>query len=381
MEEMTSRERILTSLKHEEPDRVPLDLGGLATTIETIPYNELKKYTGIKGETINFLRDHVEPPEELLKRFKIDTRYIRIKPPGNFKVQIDPDNSYLDEWGTRWKKSPTSLYWDPVAFPLKEATLKDLERYPWPDPDDPGRTEGLRERAKMLHDNTHYAIVADQPTLGIFELSWVCLSGPQRLMADLILDKRFAHALLEKVCELHMRLYENYLHAVGDYVDVIVASDDLGTMQGPLISPNLYREMVKPYQKKLWGFIKGKTKAALFVHSCGSISKLIPDLIEMGVDVVNPVQVSAKDMDTQRLKREFGEKITFWGGIDTHHVLPFGSPQDVEKEVRRRILDLAPGGGYVLTAVHNIQPGVPPENVCRMYEAAQKYGNYPIKMN
>jgi len=155
----------------------------------------------------------------------------------------------------------------------------------------------------------------------------------------------------------------------------------LGTMQGPLISPNLYREMVKPYQKRLWGFIRGRTKAALFVHSCGSISKLIPDLIEMGVDIVNPVQVSAKDMDTQRLKREFGEKITFWGGIDTHHVLPFGSPQDVEKEVRKRILDLAPGGGYVLTAVHNIQPGVPPENVCRMYEAAQKYGSYPIKIN
>jgi uroporphyrinogen decarboxylase len=379
MKEMRSRERVLRALSHEEPDRVPLDLGGLSTTIETVPYNELKNYLGIKGETINFVRDHVEPPEELLERFKIDTRYVRIKAPRNFKVKIDPDNSYLDEWGTRWKKSPTSLYWDPVEFPLKKATLEDLEKYSWPDPDDPGRTEGLRERAKMMHDRTGYAIIADMPALGIFEMTWVCLTGPERFMADMILDKPFANALLEKVCRLHMRLYENYLNAVGDYIDVIVVSDDLGSMQGLLISPDLYREMIKPFQKKLWQFIKNKTRAALFLHSCGSIVKLIPDLIELGVDIINPVQVSAKDMDTRRLKKDFGDNLTFWGGIDTHRVLPFGSPEDVEEEVRRRISDLAPGGGFVLTAVHNIQAGVPAENICRMYEAAQKYGNYPIK--
>ncbi len=381
MKEMRSRERVLRALRHEEPDRVPVDLGGLSTTIETVPYNELKNYLGIKSETINFVRDHVEPPEELLERFKIDTRYVRLKPPKNFKVKIDPDNSYLDEWGTRWKKLPTSLYWDPVEFPLKEATLEGLEKYSWPDPDDPGRTEGLRERAKMMHDRTSYAIVADMPTLGIFEMAWVCLTGPERFMTDMILNKPFANALLEKVCKLHMRLYENYLDAVGDYIDVIVVSDDLGGMQGLLISPDLYREMVKPFQKKLWQFIKSKTDAALFLHSCGSIFKLIPDLIDVGVDIISPVQVSAKDMDTQRLKREFGDKLTFWGGIDTHWVLPFGSPEDVEGEVKRRISDLAPGGGFVLTAVHNIQAGVPPENICRMYEAARTYGNYPVKIN
>lgn len=378
MKEMTSRERVLTALRHEEPDRVPLDFGGLTTTIETQPYNELKKYLGIKSETINFVRDHVDPPEELLQRFRIDTRYIRIKSPKEFKFKIDSDNSYLDEWGTRWRKSPTSLYWDPVHFPLKEATLEDLEKYPWPNPDDPGRTEGLRQKAKMLHDNTGYAIVADMPTLGIFEMTWVCLTGPERFMTDMILNKRFANALLEKICELHVSLYKNYLDAIGDYIDVISVSDDLGGMQGLLISPDLYREMVKPVQRKLWQSIKSRTKAALFLHSCGSISKLIPDLIENGVDIVNPVQVSAKDMDTQQMKKEYGDKITFWGGIDTHRVLPFGSPKDVEEEVRKRISDLASGGGYVLTAVHNIQAGVPPENVCAMYEAAWKHGRYPF---
>ncbi|UCF73468.1 MAG: hypothetical protein JSW35_03155, partial [Deltaproteobacteria bacterium] len=177
MKQMTPRERVLASLNHEEPDRVPLDLGGVATTIEAVPYNELKQYLGIRSETELFLRDHVDPPEEVLKRFGIDTRYVRIKPPRNFKVQIDPDNSYLDEWGTRWKKPESSLYWDPVDYPLKDATIGDLETYNWPDPHDPGRTEGLREQAKRFREETDYAVIADTPLLGIFESASVCLRG------------------------------------------------------------------------------------------------------------------------------------------------------------------------------------------------------------
>lgn len=380
MKEMAPRERVLTSLSHEEPDRVPLDLGGLATTIESVPYDELKKYLGIKGETRLFLRDHVDPPEEVLERFGIDTRYIRIKPPKNFKVQIEPDNSYLDEWGTRWKKPESSLYWDPVDHPLKDATIEDLETYNWPDPHDPGRTEGLWEEAKRLREKTDYAIVADTPLLGIFESASVCLRGIERFMMDLILDKPFAKALLDRVADIHIEFFRHYLDAVGEYIDVIVVSDDLGCENGPLISPELYREIIKPAERKLWQFIKNNTKAYLFLHSCGSISKFIPDLIEIGVDILNPIQVSAKDMDTKRLKEEFGDRMTFWGGVDTQRVLPFGSPEEVEGEVKRRISDAAPGGGYVLTAVHNIQAGVPPENICMMYDAARKYGRYPIDL-
>lgn len=380
MKEMTPRERVLASLSHEEPDRVPLDLGGLATTIESVPYDELKKYLGIKGETRLFLRDHVDPPEEVLERFGIDTRYIRIKPPKNFKVQIEPDNSYLDEWGTRWKKPESSLYWDPVDHPLKDATIEDLETYNWPDPHDPGRTEGLREEAKRLREKTDYAIVADTPLLGIFESASVCLRGIERFMMDLILDKPFAKALLNRVADIHIEFFRHYLDAVSEYIDVIVVSDDLGCENGPLISPELYREIIKPAERKLWQFIKNHTKAYLFLHSCGSISKFIPDLIEIGVDILNPIQVSAKDMDTKRLKEEFGDRMTFWGGVDTQGVLPFGSPEEVEGEVKRRISDAAPGGGYVLTAVHNIQAGVPPENICMMYDAARKYGRYPIDL-
>ena len=379
MKEMTPRQRVLTSLNHEEPDRVPLDLGGLPTTIEAVPYNELKRYLGIKGETRLFLRDHVDPPEEVLERFGIDTRYVRIKPPKNFKVQIDYDNSYLDEWGTRWKKPESSLYWDPVDdYPLKDATIEDLETYSWPDPHDPGRTEGMRKEAKRLRETTDYAIVADMPLDGIFDSACVCLRGIERLMMDLILDKPFAKALFDRLADIHIEFFRHYLDAVGDLIDIIMVSDDLGGENGPLISPELYRELIKPAQKKLWQFIKDNTKAYLMLHSCGSISKFIPDLIEIGVDILNPIQVSAKDMDTKRLKEEFGDRLTFWGGIDTQRVLPFGSPKDVEREVKRRISDAAPAGGYVLTAVHNIQAGVPPENICMMYDAARKHGRYPI---
>ena len=377
---MNSRERVLTALSHKEPDRVPLDLGGLVTTIETVPYNELKVHLGLRGETRKFVRDHVEPPEEVLVRFGIDTRYLRLKPPRNFKPHIDADNSSVDEWGTRWKKPPSSLYWDPVVFPLGNAKTEDLETYPWPDPYDPGRTEGLKDEAKRLRDMNR-AIIADMPALGVFDIAAQLLRGTESFFIDMMLDKPFAMALLNKVADVLTKLYDNYLDAVGDYIDVIMYSDDLGCENGPLVSPELYKELVKPAQKRVFEFIKSKTRAKLFLHSCGSIYKLIPDLIEIGVDIINPVQVAAKDMDTKRLKKEFGNKITFWGGIDTQHVLPFGTVDDVEEEVKRRISDLAPGGGYVLTAVHNIQAGVPPENICRMYEAAHQYGKYPIHID
>jgi len=378
---MNSRERVLTALKHEEPDRVPLDLGSLVSTIERVPYNELKKYLGIQKQTRTFVREHVNPDEEVLKRFEIDTRYVRIKPPKNWKLEMLPDNSYIDEWGTKWRKPKTSLYYDPVPpYPLADAaSVKDIDKHKWPDPHDPGRFEGLQEEAKHLYENTEYAVVADIPLLGVLEHCWLQLRGP-RFFEDLMINKPFARYLMEKVVDIHLQLFDRYLDAVGDYVHVVAVSDDLGDQNGPVMSPKLYREMIKPIHKKLWGFIKEKTHAYLFLHSCGSLYQLIPDLIELGVDILNPVQVAARDMDTQRLKKEFGAHLTFWGGVDTQKVMPYGTPDEVEEEVKRRIKDLAPGGGYVLTAVHNIQAGVRPENICRMYEAAKKYGVYPITL-
>jgi len=375
---MNPRERVLTTLAHKEPDRVPIDLGGTPTGIEVEAYDRLKELLGFNGKTKTFVRDHAEVDEPVLERFGIDTRYLRIKPPRGFKLTIEADNSYLDYWGTRWKKPPSSLYWDMVDYPIKEATLDALNRYQWPDPDDPGHIEGLRERAKSLYESTDYALVVDMIGLGVFEHAWT-IRGFENFLADLVVSQKFAEALLQRIAEYQVSLWNHVLDEVGEYVQVVMVSDDLGTQNGPMVSPETYRKLIKPVQKKVWQSIKAKTDAFLLLHSCGSVRTFIPDFIELGVDVLNPIQVTAKDMVPGELKSEFGEDISFWGGgCDTQGTLPYGKPDDVEEEVKRRISELAPGGGYVFNQIHNIQPQVPPENIVRMLEAALEHGTYPI---
>jgi len=376
---MNSRERVLTALRHKEPDRIPIDLGGLPSGIEVEAYDNLKKLIGFQSETKTFVRDHVEIDEPILERFGVDTRYIRIKSPRGYKRTLDKNNSYVDLWGTRWAKPPSSLYWDMVDYPIKEPTMEALQNYSWPDPDDPGFVEGLRERAKKLYETTGYALVVDLTGFGVFEQGWA-LRGMENFFMDFAANPTFAGALMQGVADYKISLWGHILDAVGDYVQVVMEADDLGTQQGPMVSPEAYRRLIKPAQKRVWQFIKGRTHAFLFLHSCGSVREFIPDFIEMGLDILNPVQVAAKDMDPIELKREFGKDLTFWGGgCDTQHVLSFGAPDDVEKEVKRRVSELAPGGGFVFNPVHNIQPHVPPENILRMFETALQYGTYPIK--
>ncbi len=289
MKNLSSRERLRRTLNHQEADRVPLDLGGLSTSIETVPYNDLKRYLGKNWETHNFVRDHVEPPEELLQLLGIDTRYVRIQPPSGFKVNIQPDNSYLDEWGTRWKKPPGSLYWDPVGFPLKDATIEDLENYPWPDPDDPGRYAGLKERAKQLHEDTDFAIIADVPVVGILDAACLFLRGAQNFFMDMVRDQKFVNRLFEILLDLHLRYFKNYLNEVGKYIDVIMVAEDLGGQNGMMFSSGQYRTPGKPYYKKLWAFFKKNTDAFLVPHCCRSMGPIIPVLIVLGIGGLNPV--------------------------------------------------------------------------------------------
>ena len=169
---------------------------------------------------------------------------------------------------------------------------------------------------------------------------------------------------------------EFVLDEVGDYVDVVSFPEDLGFQDRPFMRPELYRAKVKPYHRRLVEAIKSKTRAKVLIHSDGAVYRLIGDLIDIGVDALNPVQVSARDMDSARLKAEFGANMSFWGGIDTHHVLPAGTPEDVREEVKTRIGDLARGGGYVVGPVHNIQAEVPAENIVAMYDSALEYGYY-----
>lgn len=378
---MKPRERLLAALNHQEPDRIPIDLGSPVTSIHREAYTRLKNYLGINKDPPRILDNmqqiaHIDEP--VLQRFQVDTRHIHLKPAKGW--QKLPDGSFVGEWGIKWKKPQNSHYYDMYENPLAEArTVEDLHRYNWPNPEDPTRVEGLKEKAEDLYYNTDYAIVLNGFGECLFGLpSWI--RGHAQFYMDLIADKDFANAFLDRMLDYEIRLAKNTLSEVGKYIHMVRVSDDLGMEKGPIISPSLYKEMIKPRQKKLYQFIKENSNANILLHSCGSVYEFIPDFIEIGVDALNPVQVAAKNMDTKKLKQEFGDRITFWGGgCDTQKILPFAPLEEIEKEVKKRIKHLAPGGGFVFAAVHNIQYDVAPEKICTLYDKALEFGNYPIE--
>jgi uroporphyrinogen decarboxylase len=375
---LTSRERVRKALNHQESDRVPLDLGSTSTTtITAAAYNRLKKYLNVKGQTnvIDKPQQIVKPSEDILRKLRIDTRSIWLEGLGEPKIL--PNNSYIDEWGITRKMAKDGYCYGIVDSPLRNASISDLDKYDWPDPYAFERTKGLEEEAQKLWEETDYAIVANF-TASIFGHAQH-LRGLEAFLVDMLTNQRFAEKLMDKILEFHLIIAESFFQSVGRYLDVVKLADDVATQNEPLISLELYRKLIKPRQRELISFIKKRTNAKVFLHSCGAVHPFINDFIEIGADILNPVQVSASGMDTRKLKEEFGDKIVLWGGIDTQRVLPYGTVQDVENEVRRRIRDLAPGGGYVLSAVHNIQPDVSPQNICTMYNAAINYGIYPIK--
>jgi uroporphyrinogen decarboxylase len=384
---MSPRERVLVALSHKEPDRVPVDLGATEnSSIHIDAYNKLKKHLGMKEnkvEFISFVQQSVIPEEEILEMLGVDTRNICIKPPKDWELTIrEEEDSYwfIDEWGVKWKKPKHGYYFDMVEHPLENATIKDLDDYSWPDPDNPGRYEGLEEDAKKLFGNTEYAIVGNHGIGSEFELNWY-FRGFEKFLTDMVINPKFIEKLLAISLEIQEKIISKFLDIIGSYIQVLSLDGDIAMQTGPLMSPDLYKRLLKPYYKRLVHLAKSRTDAKIVRHCCGSIIPFLLDFIECGTDAIHPVQVSAKDMDTKKLKEKFGDKISFWGGIDTRHVLPYGTVEDVEKEVKRRIHDLAPGGGYVLAAVHNIQRDVPPENIVAMLKAAKDYGKYPIKLN
>jgi uroporphyrinogen decarboxylase len=299
-------------------------------------------------------------------------------PPPSTLVRELASDRFVDAWGITWQSQPRNHYFDMALQPLKDATIEDIAKHAWPETAHRCRFAGLREKARKIQE-AGYAVVA---LSGItpFEFSYM-LRGMENWFMDLGGDPDFVHALMGKLTFLMRTGVEKLLEEAGDYIDVVVTGDDLGGQTSPLVSTAMYREFVKPYQVELFQAIKQRSNAKIFYHSDGNIYPLLNDLIEIGVDLINPVHVAAKDMgDTARLKREFGDRLCFNGAIDTQWVLPCGSPDDVRAEVRRRIKDLAPGGGYILSAVHCIQPDVPPENVCAMFDEAIKAGRYPINL-
>lgn len=375
---MVSKERIIKALNHEESDRVPVDLGTTnVTTITLGAYTRLKEYLGInqesKVEIVDRAQQLVKPEEKILVLLGIDTRSVWLKRPGNWKAETRKDRSYVDEWGITRKKPQGGWYFDIIASPLKNANIDDLKRYSWPDPDDPERFKRLKKEAEKLYRDNKYPIVVD-PTGSIPFQNAQLLRGFDTFLMDLVLNQKFAEALMDKLLDFQIELLKKLFKEAGSYIDIIKVADDLGAQDGPLIAPKLYRRLIKSRHRQLISFIKKNSKAKVFFHSDGGVYPFIEDLIEIGVDILNPIQVSAHGMNPRELKKKFGDQLCFWGSIDTQQVLPYGDVKDVEEEVKRRIDELAPGGGYILGPVHNIQPDVPPENICAMYKTAHEYG-------
>ncbi len=377
---MTSRERVLTALNHEEPDRVPLFIGTSGVTTLLGPgYERLKTHLGVRGGPPRWLSKPLQYAwldEEVFQRLGSDARPMVAGPvPGSPAREVS-DAELVDAWGCIWKRRPEVSYYEILDPPLQNATLDDLDRHPWPDLANPARFQGLAARCKEIQDAGHAVVFLSGLTL--FEQAYI-LRGIENYLADMLGDEEFFTALITRMKSLAILTVRALLQEVGPYVDVLVTGDDLGTQESTLMSPADYRRLIKPHQAEYLAEIHKHTKAKVFFHSDGDILPLLGDLAEIGVDIINPVQVNAGKMaDTARLKREFGKRLSFCGAIDTGWVLPRGTTADVRAEVRRRIRDLAPGGGYVAAAVHCIQPDVPPENVVAMCDAVREFGRYPI---
>jgi uroporphyrinogen decarboxylase len=305
--------------------------------------------------------------------------------PARFLPQQQEDGSdvILDDEGNISMKRPRDGHWfDTVYSHLGaaidvdeiDARIEVIETFDTPDYHDMPY-ELLAKKARNLYEGTDYLLVG-QFAGRMFQAAQF-LRGWDRFLMDLMVEPKFAQALLDRLAEANIQRFEHWAKTIGPYVQVVVFEDDLGMQDRPMIKPELYRNIVKPYHQRLYGFAKSHFDGYLMLHTDGFVSPFIPDFIDMGIDILNPIQISAIGMDTKDLKQEYGKDLVFWGGgCDSQNILPFGSPEEVKCEVRSRIEDLAPGGGYVFSPVHNIQSEVPPENIIALFKAAQEYGVY-----
>lgn len=388
---MNSRERILAAINHKEPDRVPFDLGGTVITgIQARAYGRLRDYLGLpkrEVKIIDQLQQLALVEDDVMDYLGVDVRNVAPRSTASFKVEIKdtPDQAYsyfYDEYQIGWRMPKEGgMYYDmfdhPLAGPKNE---EEIERYRLPDPLDPTRFTALRVMASRILNEEKRALIIGNISAGIFELlTWT--RGYQDAYADWAGNPGLARKLLVRFMDMQMAFWERMFETMkGIPIDIVQMADDIAGQRGLLISPQSYRNLLKPLHKEMFDYIHSKSDAKVFFHSCGSIRQLIPDLIEIGVDILNPVQVNAARMDSAELKREFGKDITFWGGgVDTQTAFDENhTPEEVRRDVRRRLEDFMPGGGFVFNTIHNIQGNVPPENIMAMWETVREYGNYSI---
>jgi uroporphyrinogen decarboxylase len=402
---MTSRERILRTINHKEPDMIPLDIGGHDSSgISVIAYDNLKKNLGFTHDQTHMFSCYNQLAKVdggIRKIIKPDTVML-MREPAKWKPAIithspaclvpelwDPerqlDGSYnvMDNNGIVIARMPEGgYYFDSVYAPLAEVEdisglnrfASEIETYDMPFYSDES-IDKMTNRAKKLYEETDSAVVINIG--GHLLLAGQELFGYEKFMVDMMINKKLVGAFFEMITDIYIKRYTQYLDKMKKYVNVMMICDDLGTQNGPVLSVDCYKQMIWPFQKKLFGFIKSYPGIHTLLHSCGSVDQFIPLFIEAGVDALNPVQVSAAGMDTRKLKMNFGKDITFWGGgCDTQYVLKNGTHSEIRDEVEKRISDLAPGGGFIFTQVHNIQPDVPAENIIIMLDKFATCRNY-----
>ncbi|MCB9153930.1 MAG: hypothetical protein H6649_07735 [Caldilineae bacterium] len=379
---MNSRTRLLTALDHREPDRIPFDLGSTQVTgIHVVAYRALRDALGlpaVEPVLCDTIQQLALPDDDLLHALGVDTRGLFPLNSHNHGIVAEDGGDYWlyrDEWGiTHRQPKDEGLYYSiwQVPLPQSQVTAQDIASLPWPDMGAAWRVAGLRQQAEPYRA-AGYAVVLKDAFAGIFEFAQRVV-GMENLLVMMALQPDVAGVLFDKLLELKLAYWQTALTELGDLVDVVTYADDYGSQVSQIISPGMFRRQIKPRVKQIFDLQASLAPhAARFFHSDGNVRPLIPDFIEIGVQILNPIHIRATGMEPAALKRDFGSDLVFWGGgVDTQGVLPTGTPQEVRDDVRRNVEALAAGGGYVFNTIHNIQADVPPENILAMVEALRE---------
>jgi len=388
IEKWNSRSRVTAALNHQEPDRVPLSM-----TITEIPYLRLREHLGLPSD--DQARPNrfgeVQPRFDLLERLGFDTISLKLSPPHHSTAPPPlADGTVFDEWGVGRKRiefEDGSFLLEVTHSPLDGLPPEeiDLDAYPWPDPSDPGRIEGLQDRAQNLYDNTEFALIGRFGGTILEQASF--LRGFESWLIDLVSYPDFARALLNRIADIQIELDRSGIQETGNYLTIYKASgDDLGMQDRALFSNQVWQSVLRPVLSRRWKAARqaldqqGADRVKLMFHSDGAIRPFVPDLIEDGVQVLDPIQTRSQGMEVAALKADFGRDLVFHGAIDTQQVLPFGSPEDVKRETLKVIRKLGRGGGLLLGPSHNVQPDVPPENLVALCQTAREFGRYPLAL-
>jgi uroporphyrinogen decarboxylase len=381
---MTPRDNFRAAMNHHEPERMLVDMGKHIGSIHKKAYRKLKAHlvdVPMHNEdlVLDRMAQTVVPDEALLVRLGIDFRWVV-----PHWVQVRPReglDGYIDMWGVPYRATADQDHYAVDGAPLKKAGIADLDRFAWPDPEDPDQFRGLREQARHLYENTGFVVGADAIKAGPL-MSALQMRGYEQFFMDLVIDPEFADALLDRITQLLKRMWTRYMDEVGPYVQLAYVTDDLGTQTSLLMSPTLFRERIKPKMKELHDHIKSLADVKLMMHTDGAVLPIIDDIIDMNVDILNPVQTSTRGMeDTRALKERFGDRLAFHGAIDVQQMLPNASPAELRWEVARRIHDLGRGGGFIIAPCHNIGHDIPPENVVALFDLAREFGRYPLQLD